>query len=66
LRVDVITRIDGVAFQDAWTRRTTGELAGVDVYFIVLDDLIRNKQASGRLSDVEHLKLLFIGKRPGK
>jgi predicted nucleotidyltransferase len=58
LRVDIITRIDGVVFQEAWSRRTPGKMAGVDVYFISLDDLIRNKEASGRASDVEHLKQL--------
>jgi predicted nucleotidyltransferase len=58
LRVDVITRIDGVVFQDAWAKKIGGKLAGLDVYFIGLDDLIRNKEASGRWSDVEHLKLL--------
>jgi predicted nucleotidyltransferase len=58
LRVDFITRIDGVVFQDAWVRRTAGRMADVDVYFIGPDDLIRNKEASGRTSDAEHLKLL--------
>lgn len=58
LRVDVMTRIDGVVFQDAWVRRTHGKMAGVEVCFIGLEDLIRNKEASGRSSDAEHLKQL--------
>jgi predicted nucleotidyltransferase len=58
LRVDIMTRIDGVAFADAWQRKTHSTMATIDVYFVGLDDLIRNKEASGRSSDVEHLKLL--------
>jgi predicted nucleotidyltransferase len=58
LRVDILTGIDGVAFADAWSRRIQGSMAGVKVWFIALEDLIRNKEASGRPSDVEHLKEL--------
>jgi hypothetical protein len=58
LRADIITTIDGVIFDDAWIRRTFGRMAGVEVYFIGLDDLIQNKEASGRSRDAEHLKLL--------
>lgn len=63
LRVDILTRIDGVVFQDAWARRTPGTMAGTVVNFISLEDLIRNKEASGRASDVEQLKQL-LKRRP--
>lgn len=58
LRVDILTRVDGVVFAEAWQRRTPGTMAGVGIYFMGLDDLIRNKEATGRLADAEHLKLL--------
>jgi predicted nucleotidyltransferase len=58
LRVDIMTHIDGVAFADAWERKTNATMAAVGVHFIGLDDLIRNKEACGRSSDVEHLNLL--------
>ncbi|HWX53379.1 MAG TPA: nucleotidyltransferase [Verrucomicrobiae bacterium] len=58
LRVDIMTRIDGVLFDEAWTRRVEGIVAGVEAHFISLEDLIRNKEASGRTSDAEHLKHL--------
>lgn len=58
LRIDIITKITGVAFAHAWRRRKRERIAGVNVYFIGLEDLIRNKEASGRQSDAEHLKLL--------
>lgn len=58
LRIDIISKISGVSFADAWVNRKREQMAGVSVYFIGLKDLIRNKEASGRHSDVEHLKLL--------
>lgn len=66
LRADIITRIDGVVFQEAWARRISGTIAGVEVNFIGLEDLIRNKEASGRSSDADHLKLLRKQTRKGK
>src|SRR5437879_2549032 len=30
LRADIITRIDGIVFQDAWIRRVPGRMAGVN------------------------------------
>jgi predicted nucleotidyltransferase len=58
LRVDILTRIDGVTFSDAWSRKAPGSMAEVNVWFISLEDLILNKEACQRHSDVEHLKLL--------
>jgi predicted nucleotidyltransferase len=58
MRIDIITSIDGIRFQEAWSRRVAGRLSGENVYFISLDDLIRNKETSGRASDIEHLKQL--------
>lgn len=58
LRIDIISKITGVSFAEAWVHRKRDVMAGVRVFFIGLKDLIRNKEASGRHSDVEHLKLL--------
>ena len=58
IRIDILTRIDGVSFNEAWERRERDLLAGIPANFISLEDLIRNKAASGRASDVEHLKQL--------
>lgn len=66
LRADILTHIDGVIFQEAWERRTPGTIAGVEVNFIGLDDLIRNKEASGRSSDAEHLKFLRKRRKSSK
>jgi hypothetical protein len=58
VRVDILTSISGCLFQDVWGRRVPGAMYGVPVHFISLPDLIANKRAAGRTSDLEHLKLL--------
>ncbi len=50
-RIDIITSIDGVEFEQAWRRRVTGEIDGISVSIIGLEDLLRNKEATGRLKD---------------
>lgn len=57
VRIDVLTRISGIQFAQAWTNRVAGTFFGLTVYFISLDDLIINKKAAGRTSDLEQLEL---------
>lgn len=57
-RIDILTSIDGVEFEEAWDRRLTVELQGLSVPVIGRNDLIVNKRAAGRrqdLADVERL-----------
>ena len=56
LRIDILTSITGVQFADAWSKRVESDFFGVPVHLISLGDLIANKGASGRRSDVEHLR----------
>jgi hypothetical protein len=51
LRLEILTSISGVDFDDCYTRRTQAELDGIPVAVIHLDDLKRNKLATGRLKD---------------
>lgn len=58
-RIDLMTSISGVSFDDAWQTRVEGELDGILVHFIGRDALLRNKEASGRGKDridVEELR----------
>lgn len=58
-RIDLLTTIGGVTFDEAWPRRTTVALWGQSVPVIGREDLIRSKQASGRprdLADVAELE----------
>lgn len=58
VRIDILTRITGVHFRDAWPNRVKSTFFGVPVQFISPDDLMTNKQAVGRSADLEHLKHL--------
>ena len=56
VRIDILTEITGVEFTDAWTKRVGGTFFGVPVHFISLDDLLANKRALGRDSDLKDIK----------
>jgi len=58
VRVDLLTGISGVTWEDAWSGRTKGELGGVPVAFIGLAELRRNKQTVGRHKDLADLEAL--------
>jgi hypothetical protein len=50
-RIDVLTAIDGVEFQDAWPRRFVATYGGQPIAVIGKADLVRNKRATGRSQD---------------
>ncbi len=50
-RIDLMTSISGVGFEDAWQSRVAGELDGIPVNFIGREALLRNKDAAGRGKD---------------
>jgi len=52
LRIDLLQKVDGVAFNEAWGKRTEAFIDGVPVHVISAEDLIRNKLAAGRLQDL--------------
>lgn len=58
LRIDVLTDIDGVRFDDAWTRREYAKIEEIDVPVISRPDLVANKRAVGRPRDLADLELL--------
>lgn len=56
VRIDILTQITGVQFPDAWRKRVGSTFFGVPVQFISLDDLVTNKRALGRDSDLKDLQ----------
>ena len=50
-RIDLMTSISGVAFEEAWLTRVPGTIDGITVQFIGREALLRNKAASGRPKD---------------
>ena len=52
IRIDIITKIDGVDFAAAWSARLSVPFADQVVNVLSRDDLIRNKRAAGRQQDM--------------
>lgn len=58
VRIDVITSIDGVDFEEAWPERMESQFGDQPVGVISLEHLKRNKRAAGRLQDQADLERL--------
>ena len=57
-RIDILTGVSGLSFDEAWPNRLVAEFEGVPVPFLGRDELIRNKRASGRTKDLADLESL--------
>ncbi|MGO9939682.1 MAG: nucleotidyltransferase [Terracidiphilus sp.] len=66
VRVDILTEITAVEFSDAWQRKVASTFFGIPVHFISLDDLLTNKRALGRDSDLTDLKRNSNATKPEK
>ncbi len=58
LRIEILTTISGVAFDDCYPRRSRVKFDGLCVNLISLNDLKKNKAASGRPKDLDDLQAL--------
>ncbi len=57
-RIDLLTSITGVSFQEAWIHRQLKQVEGLNVCVLSLDDMILNKSATGRPKDKVDLEWL--------
>ena len=57
-RIDLLTFLSGISFQEAWATREHGEIDGLNVPFISKEMFKRNKVASGRTRDLADLEQL--------
>ncbi len=57
-RIDILTGISGVTFDEAWPERVEDAFDDVRVPFIGRAAFIRNKRASGRLKDLADIESL--------
>lgn len=57
-RIDLMTGLTGVDFEDAWASRVTIEIDGMQIAFLGLEALRRNKKETGRDKDLVDLRLL--------
>mgnify|MGYP007060710120 CR=1 FL=1 len=63
-RIDIITGASGLQFEEAFRNAIPMDIEGIPVHVPSIDDLIRNKKATGRtkdLADVEALEALKTG-----
>jgi len=60
-RIDLLTSITGVDFEEAWAQRVAAELDGIPIWFIGRESFIKNKQATGRTQDKADLEALGAG-----
>jgi predicted nucleotidyltransferase len=57
-RIDILTGISGVTFDEAWQSREQGNISAVAMFVISRDLLIKNKRAANRDKDQGDVKLL--------
>lgn len=59
-RIDLLTEISGVSFDEAWQTRMEVEIEGRLVSFLGREALIKNKRAAGRDKDLADVRLLEL------
>lgn len=63
-RIDVLTEISGVTFEEAWSSRVTTEVEGRIVSVIGREAFLKNKVAAGRPKDLADVARLAKRSRP--
>ena len=58
LRIDIVTDVDGVEFEEAWLDRLETLFGGVPAFVISRQHLITNKKTAGRLQDLADIQRL--------
>ncbi len=58
LRIEFITNISGVIFEECISRREVVKIDDIEIPFINLDDLKKNKSSAGRYKDLDDLENL--------
>ncbi len=62
-RIDILMGLKNLNFNDCWERRAAAMIGNTEVYFISIDDLIKNKQISGRPQDLSDAEILELKKK---
>ena len=56
VRIDILTELTGLTFDEAWKDRMRGAFGDVEVDFIGREAFIRNKRATGRTKDLADIE----------
>lgn len=65
IRIDILTTIDGVTFDEAWPNRIASRYGDQPVQVISRADLLRNKRAAGRAQDLADVEALLASSIDG-
>ncbi len=57
-RIDLITHLDGVNFDEAYEEKEVFREGELMINFMSIDELIKNKKATGRLQDLADVEIL--------
>ena len=57
-RIDLLTGVSGLTFEEAFAHSIEAIVDGISLHVLSLDDLIRNKKASGRTKDLADVEML--------
>jgi hypothetical protein len=57
-RIDILTKIDGVTFEEAWIGRIEAQVGPMNLPLLGLRELVRNKRSTGRAKDLLDVELL--------
>src|SRR5262245_4630123 len=55
-RIDILTELTGLTFEQAWPDRIRRPFGEIEVDFIGRDSFVRNKRATGRLKDLSAIE----------
>ena len=59
-RIDIMTSVSGVEFDEAWPSRFVVDLDGIQASVIGREQLLKNKIASGRPKDIVDVEILRL------
>ena len=62
-RIDIITQLSGITFDEAWPGRVVLEVNGVPVPFLGREALLKNKRAAARPKDLLDVEILERAKK---
>jgi hypothetical protein len=60
-RIDILTQLTGLTFEEAWTDRVRHPFGPCDVFFLGRQSFIKNKRALGRAKDLADLESIGSG-----
>ena len=63
-RIDIITAVTGLQFEDTYRNSISVNIEAVEVHIPSINDLIRNKRATGRTKDLADAETLEAIKNP--